>query len=180
VRTRKRTEAIAEWLNKEGVSALPYHAGLSARGRYENQKRFQDNDTQVIVATIAFGMGIDKPDVRFVAHLDLPASMEAYYQETGRAGRDGNPADAWMVYSLSDVAAMLRLFEMSEGGEDFKHVLRRKLNALLGFCESAECRRKLVLPEFCTKHTAMTKRGQFFVSDSIMARCQPASCRRVS
>lgn len=148
VRTRKRAESFAQWLNEEGVSALPYHAGLFPGDRYKNQKRFLESDTQVIVATIAFGMGIDKPDVRFVSHLDLPASMEAYYQETGRAGRDGNPADAWMVYSLSDVAAMLRLFESSEGGQDFKHVLRKKLNALLGFCESAECRRKLLLNYF--------------------------------
>jgi ATP-dependent DNA helicase RecQ len=148
VRTRKRTEMIASWLTSKGIAALPYHAGLSAETRFENQRRFQENDTQVIVATIAFGMGIDKPDVRFVAHLDLPASMEAYYQETGRAGRDGQPADAWMLYSLADVIAMRRLFELSEGNAEFKRIQRKKLDALLGYCEAVECRRKILLHYF--------------------------------
>ena len=152
VRTRKRTESIAAWLSEQGVDALPYHAGLPQEMRKENQKRFQENSARVMVATVAFGMGIDKPDVRFVAHLDLPASMEAYYQETGRAGRDGQPADAWMVYSLADVTALRRLFEMSEGGDAFKNVRRQKLEALLGYCESVVCRRKLLLNYFGEKH----------------------------
>jgi ATP-dependent DNA helicase RecQ len=152
VRTRKRTEKIASWLTQQGIAALPYHAGLPADIRFENQKRFQENDTRVIVATIAFGMGIDKPDVRFVVHLDLPASMEAYYQETGRAGRDGQPADAWMLYSLADVIAMRRLFELSEGNEEFKRIQRKKLDALLGYCEAVECRRKILLNYFGEKY----------------------------
>ena len=151
-RTRKRTESIAEWLSQQGVDALPYHAGLPTEVRMGNQKRFQENSTRVIVATVAFGMGIDKPDVRFVAHVDLPSSMEAYYQETGRAGRDGQPADAWMVYSLADVTALRRLFELSEGSDEFKNVLRQKLEALLGYCESVVCRRKLLLNYFGEEH----------------------------
>ena len=152
VRTRKRSESIASWLGKQGIDALAYHAGLPPDTRSENQRRFQENDTQVIVATVAFGMGIDKPDVRFVAHLDLPANMEAYYQETGRAGRDGQPADAWMIYSLADVIAMRRLFELSEGKEEFKLVLGKKLDALLGYSESVACRRKLLLNYFGEEH----------------------------
>ena len=148
VRTRKRTETIASWLHEKGVSALPYHAGLDTEVRFDNQKRFLENDVDVMVATIAFGLGIDKPDVRFVAHLDLPASMEAYYQETGRAGRNGQPADAWMVYSLSDVVAMNKLFELTPGNEEFKWIQRKKLNALLGYCELIECRRKMLLAYF--------------------------------
>jgi len=152
VRTRKRTESIASWLSQRGVDAFPYHAGLSSEVRMKNQKLFQESSNRVIVATIAFGMGIDKPDVRFVAHLDLPSSMEAYYQETGRAGRDGQAADAWMTYSLSDVTALRRLFELSEGGKEFKYVLQKKLEALLGYCESVVCRRKLLLNYFGEKH----------------------------
>jgi len=148
VRTRKRTETIASWLHEKGVSALPYHAGLDTEVRFDNQKRFLENNVDVMVATIAFGLGIDKPDVRFVAHLDLPASMEAYYQETGRAGRNGRPADAWMVYSLSDVVAMNKLFELTPGNEEFKWIQRKKLNALLGYCELIECRRKMLLAYF--------------------------------
>ena len=152
VRTRKRAESVASWLSDRGIEALAYHAGLPAEIRSENQKRFQENGAQVIVATIAFGMGIDKPDVRFVAHLDLPANMEAYYQETGRAGRDGQPADAWMVYSLSDVVAMRRLFELSEGSDAFKLILGKKLDALLGYSESVACRRMLLLNYFGEAH----------------------------
>jgi len=148
VRTRKRAEAVADFLDQAGIPALAYHAGLPSDVRLANQKRFQQNETRVIVATIAFGMGIDKPDVRFVAHLDLPSSMEAYYQETGRAGRDGKPADAWMIYSLADGIALRRLFEQSEGSDAFKRVLRKKLEALLGFCESIACRRQLLLGYF--------------------------------
>jgi len=157
VRTRKRSESISSWLAQQGIDALPYHAGLSADARFENQKRFQENDIRIMVATIAFGMGIDKPDIRFVAHLDLPASMEAYYQETGRAGRDGQPADTWMVYSLSDVVAMRKIFESSQGNEQFKTVLRKKLEALLGYCESTTCRRKLLLNYFGEKYNGSCK-----------------------
>jgi len=163
VRTRKRTESIASWLSRRGVDALPYHAGLAPEVRMENQKQFQESSHRVMVATIAFGMGIDKPDVRFVAHLDLPSSMEAYYQETGRAGRDGQPADAWMVYSLFDVTALRRMFEMSEGGQEFKYVLQKKLEALLGYCESVTCRRKLLLNYFGETHN-----GQCGACDSCL------------
>ena len=148
VRTRKRADEIAAWLEQKGIDALPYHAGLEQTVRSEYQRRFLQDRTRVMVATIAFGMGIDKPDVRFVAHLDLPASMEAYYQETGRAGRDGQPADAWMVYALSDLVAMRKLQEYSDGDAAYKRVQGRKLEALLGFCESVACRRKGLLGYF--------------------------------
>jgi ATP-dependent DNA helicase RecQ len=129
VRTRKRAEAIARWLDDQGVAALPYHAGLDQPTRATHQNRFLNEGATVMVATIAFGMGIDKPDVRFVAHLDLPASIEAYYQETGRAGRDGLPADAWMLYSLADVVAMRKMLDLSEGDEQFKLTQRKKLDS---------------------------------------------------
>ncbi|MGD9097046.1 MAG: DNA helicase RecQ [Desulfobacterales bacterium] len=148
VRTRKRVEAVAHFLQTEGLEALPYHAGLDAGTRARHLKRFITADGVVMVATIAFGMGIDKPDVRFVAHLDLPASMEAYYQETGRAGRDGEPADAWMVYSLADLVALRRLFERSEGSQAFKGIQGRKLDRLLGFAEIVSCRRRALLAYF--------------------------------
>jgi len=148
VRTRKRADDTAAWLEQMGIDALPYHAGMEQHQRAECQRRFQRDQTRVIVATIAFGMGIDKPDVRFVAHLDLPASMEAYYQETGRAGRDGQPADAWMVYALGDVVAMRKLQEISDGDADYKRIQGRKLEALLGFCESVACRRKGLMGYF--------------------------------
>jgi ATP-dependent DNA helicase RecQ len=148
VRTRKRAEAIAAFLDDSGIPALAYHAGLPADQRMGHQRRFQRNEIRIIVATIAFGMGIDKPDVRFVAHLDLPSSMEAYYQETGRAGRDGKPADAWMLYSLADGIALRRLFEQSQGTEEFKRVLRKKLESLLAFCETVACRRQVLLAYF--------------------------------
>ena len=147
VRTRKRADAVAAWLATQGVAAVSYHAGLEPHMRLERQRRFL-RESVVIVATIAFGMGIDKPDVRFVAHLDLPASMEAYYQETGRAGRDGKPADAWMTYSLADVVATRMLLEGSEGSEAFKRLQARKLDALLGYCETVECRRHVLLGYF--------------------------------
>jgi ATP-dependent DNA helicase RecQ len=154
VRTRNRADQIAGWLQNQGMAALSYHAGLDPPIRTARQRRFLQDGGLIIVATIAFGMGIDKPDVRFVAHLDLPASMEAYYQETGRAGRDGQPADAWMIYSLADVVAMRKLLDQSEADEAFKHIQRRKLEALLGYCEALECRREALLGYFGEKYPA--------------------------
>ncbi len=148
VRTRKRADTIAQWLKEQGIEALPYHAGLEQPVRMAHQRRFLKEDGVVMVATIAFGMGIDKPDVRFVAHLDLPASVEAYYQETGRAGRDGLHSDAWMIYSLGDVVAMRKMLELSEGDDNFKHIQNKKLDALLGYAETVACRRQVLLDYF--------------------------------
>jgi ATP-dependent DNA helicase RecQ len=146
--SRRKVDETAGWLAAHGIRALPYHAGMDAAARNANQARFQREDGIVIVATIAFGMGIDKPDVRFVAHLDLPKSIEGYYQETGRAGRDGLPADAWMVYGLGDVVQQRRLIEQSDADDAFKRVSTAKLDALLGLCETAGCRRVRLLDYF--------------------------------
>jgi len=146
--TRKSVESIASWLADRGWPALPYHAGLDKAVRDRHQDRFIKEEGVIVVATIAFGMGIDKPDVRFVAHLDVPRSLEAYYQETGRAGRDGLPAEAVMIYGLEDVTKMRQLIEGSETPEAQKQIERRKLDALLGFCETAQCRRQVLLTYF--------------------------------
>ena len=146
--TRKKVEATAQLLTERGFTALSYHAGLPAHERTEHQGRFLYEDGIVIVATIAFGMGIDKPDVRFVAHVDLPKSVEAYYQETGRAGRDGDPAEAWMVYGLQDVVRLRQMVDQSEAGEEHKRIERAKLDALLGWCEVTSCRRRALLVYF--------------------------------
>jgi len=146
--SRKKVDETAAWLNEQGIAALPYHAGLEAAVRQRHQQRFLREDGIVMVATIAFGMGIDKPDVRFVAHLDLPKSLEAYYQETGRAGRDGEPAEAWMTYGLNDVVIHRMRIDESIAGDEQKRVERSKLDALLAWCETATCRRALLLKYF--------------------------------
>ncbi len=146
--SRKRVEQFADYLAEQGFNALPYHAGLDAEVRAHHQRRFLREDGIVMVATIAFGMGIDKPDVRFVAHMDLPKSMEGYYQETGRAGRDGEAAEAWLCYGLGDVVLLKQMIEQSEAGEERKRLERRKLDQLLGYCESTQCRRQVLLAGF--------------------------------
>ncbi|WP_020565108.1 DNA helicase RecQ [Methylosarcina fibrata] len=146
--SRKKVEETAEWLKTQGVRALPYHAGMTAEARQRHQHRFLMEDGLVVVATIAFGMGIDKPNVRFVAHLDLPKSIEAYYQETGRAGRDGLPADAWMAYGLQDVITLKRMLGESTADDSHKRLELHKLDAMLAFCEQVHCRRQALLGYF--------------------------------
>ena len=146
--SRKKTEETASWLATQGFTALPYHAGLPAETRAAHQARFLREESVVMVATIAFGMGIDKPDVRFVAHLDLPKTIEAYYQETGRAGRDGAPANAWLIYGLQDVIKLRQMMQSSQGSEQHKRIEQHRLNAMLGLCEITSCRRQALLDYF--------------------------------
>jgi ATP-dependent DNA helicase RecQ len=146
--SRRKVDETADWLNREGIRALPYHAGMESAAKERNQDAFLREEGLILVATVAFGMGIDKPDVRFVAHLDLPSSVEAYYQETGRAGRDGQPAEAWMAYGLQDVVQRGRMIDEGAADEAVKRVERAKLEALLGICETAQCRRAVLLQHF--------------------------------
>ncbi|WP_075184918.1 DNA helicase RecQ [Teredinibacter haidensis] len=146
--SRKKVDDTAEWLTQQGFNALPYHAGMSGSNRQHNQTRFLREDNIIIVATIAFGMGIDKPDVRFVVHLDLPKSVEAYYQETGRAGRDREPATALLLYGLEDIVKLRQMMAGSEGNETFKRHEQQRLNAMLGLCEITTCRRQVLLRYF--------------------------------
>lgn len=146
--SRKRVDEVAAWLNQQGWLALPYHAGLDSSTRQSNQQRFLREESIIMVATVAFGMGIDKSNVRFVAHLDLPRNIEGYYQETGRAGRDNLPADAWMIYGLSDVITLRQMLQSSEANDERKYLEKRKLTALLGFCETTHCRRQVLMHYF--------------------------------
>jgi ATP-dependent DNA helicase RecQ len=150
--SRAKVEETAEWLNGQGVRALAYHAGMDRAVRDANQDAFLKEEDLCLVATVAFGMGIDKPNVRYVAHLDLPGSVEAYYQETGRAGRDGLPSDAWMAYGMADVIQRGRMIDQGGSADEVKRVERAKLNALLGICETPGCRRQAILAHFGEAH----------------------------
>ncbi len=150
--SRAKVEDTAAWLDAQGIRALPYHAGLDRAVRDANQDAFLKEENLCLVATVAFGMGIDKPDVRYVAHLDLPGSVEAYYQETGRAGRDGLPSEVWMAYGMADVMQRRRMIDEGDAGEDVKRVERAKLNALLAICETVSCRRQAILAHFGEAH----------------------------
>ena len=146
--SRKKVDDTARWLKEQGFNALPYHAGMSADARKKNQDEFLKQESMIMVATIAFGMGIDKSNVRFVAHMNIPKNIEAYYQETGRAGRDGLPANAWMAYGLSDIAMQRHFIESSDSADAQKRIEHQKLNALLGLCETTRCRRQVLLEYF--------------------------------
>ena len=146
--SRDKVERVAKELKKKGYPAVPYHAGLTQEVRARNQERFNEDDRIIVVATIAFGMGIDRPDVRFVAHLDLPKSIESYYQETGRAGRDGKLSSAWMIYGLQDVVKLSQMLENTDADETYKKVARHKLDCMLALCEAASCRRRYLLSYF--------------------------------
>lgn len=179
--SRNKVEDTANWLVQQGFNALPYHAGLPADTRRENQQRFLREEKIIIVATIAFGMGIDKPDVRFIAHLDLPKSIEAYYQETGRAGRDGEPSTAWMVYGLEDVIKLNQMLESSQADAQYKRVERHKLDAMLGLCEISSCRRHALLlyfgensPESCGNCDACLNPAELW--DGTLAAQKAISC----
>ncbi|WP_413993602.1 DNA helicase RecQ [Labrys okinawensis] len=150
--SRAKVEDTAGWLNSQGIRALPYHAGLDAAVRSANQDAFLKEEGLCLVATVAFGMGIDKPDVRYIAHLDIPSSVEAYYQETGRAGRDGLPSEAWMSYGMADVVQRRRMIQEGNAPDAVKRVELGKLNALLGICETVDCRRKAILAHFGEAH----------------------------